>query len=242
MHPLRFPNSGIRAKIFVRKIGFKLRVMRLNRIESFYAFLLHFLSEGSPFKGQPGMATTNPLAGAASYSQAPPARGRPAAARPPARGDRLQPRPPCRGAAGCGQAPCKGRPTAAPMQRGGRLRPGPARMCVARARGQTAGATARGWPTAARLPQGAAAARGHATGVATNGLQTASPQGAVDCGFSAHRKTAYRQRHRSQGLPPIVAVPVGVASMEVSAAGVATPWQCGCPRARAAVAYAGSTF
>ncbi|RWV95104.1 hypothetical protein GW17_00042301 [Ensete ventricosum] len=40
MHPLRFPNSGIRAKAFVRKIGFKLRVMRLNHVESFYAFLL----------------------------------------------------------------------------------------------------------------------------------------------------------------------------------------------------------
>ncbi|RWW82110.1 hypothetical protein BHE74_00009446 [Ensete ventricosum] len=25
MHPLRFPNSGIRAKVFMRKIGFKLR-------------------------------------------------------------------------------------------------------------------------------------------------------------------------------------------------------------------------
>ncbi|RWV94090.1 hypothetical protein GW17_00043407 [Ensete ventricosum] len=35
MHPLRFPNSGIRAKIFVRKIDFKLRVMRLNYVESF---------------------------------------------------------------------------------------------------------------------------------------------------------------------------------------------------------------
>ncbi|RWV82009.1 hypothetical protein GW17_00056523 [Ensete ventricosum] len=40
MHPLRFPNSGIRAKVFMRKIGFKLRVMRLNRVESFYAFIV----------------------------------------------------------------------------------------------------------------------------------------------------------------------------------------------------------
>ncbi|RWV90886.1 hypothetical protein GW17_00046871 [Ensete ventricosum] len=31
MLPLRFSGSGIRAMIFVRKIGFKLRVMRLNR-------------------------------------------------------------------------------------------------------------------------------------------------------------------------------------------------------------------
>ncbi|RRT36701.1 hypothetical protein B296_00039613 [Ensete ventricosum] len=42
MLPLRFPNSSIKAKVFMRKIGFKLCVMRLNRVESFYAFLLHF--------------------------------------------------------------------------------------------------------------------------------------------------------------------------------------------------------
>ncbi|RRT57275.1 hypothetical protein B296_00009440 [Ensete ventricosum] len=29
MHPLRFLKSGIRAKVFMRKIGFKLRVMKL---------------------------------------------------------------------------------------------------------------------------------------------------------------------------------------------------------------------
>ncbi|RWW45658.1 hypothetical protein BHE74_00048480 [Ensete ventricosum] len=71
MHPLRFPNRGIRAKVIVRKIGLKLRVMRLNRIESFYAFLLHFRYEGSPCKGQPGMAMASPLAGAAGYGKAP---------------------------------------------------------------------------------------------------------------------------------------------------------------------------
>ncbi|RWW75245.1 hypothetical protein BHE74_00016742 [Ensete ventricosum] len=57
MLPLRFPNSGIRAKVFMRKIGFKLRVMILNRVESFYAFLLHFCSErsneGRPPTGRP---------------------------------------------------------------------------------------------------------------------------------------------------------------------------------------------
>ncbi|RRT49988.1 hypothetical protein B296_00031286 [Ensete ventricosum] len=56
MHPLRFPNSGTRAKVFIRKIDFKLRVMRSNRVESFYAFLLHFRSEGSEKEGQPSMA------------------------------------------------------------------------------------------------------------------------------------------------------------------------------------------
>ncbi|RWW64013.1 hypothetical protein BHE74_00028771 [Ensete ventricosum] len=45
MHPLRFPNSGIRAKVFVRKIGFKLRVMRLNRVELFYALVAVIGSE-----------------------------------------------------------------------------------------------------------------------------------------------------------------------------------------------------
>ncbi|RWV95522.1 hypothetical protein BHE74_00003232 [Ensete ventricosum] len=56
MLPLKFPNSGVRANVFVRKIGFKLRVMRLNRVESFYMFLLHFYSERSE-EGWPPMAT-----------------------------------------------------------------------------------------------------------------------------------------------------------------------------------------
>ncbi|RWW39103.1 hypothetical protein BHE74_00055592 [Ensete ventricosum] len=56
-------------RFFVRKIGFKLRVMRLYCIESFYAFLLRFRSEGSPRKGQPGMAMASPLAGAAGHLQ-----------------------------------------------------------------------------------------------------------------------------------------------------------------------------
>ncbi|RWV79627.1 hypothetical protein GW17_00059208 [Ensete ventricosum] len=99
MHPLRFPNNGIRAKVFVRKISFKLHVMRLNRVESFYAFLLCFRIEGSPCKGQPGMATASPLAGVAGHLE---------------RGGRLRPSP-LQGAAtnsgsspagtnGCGQA------------------------------------------------------------------------------------------------------------------------------------------
>ncbi|RRT31849.1 hypothetical protein B296_00022968 [Ensete ventricosum] len=69
MHPLRFSNSGIRAKVFVRKIGFKLRVMRLNRIESFYAFLLYFRSKRSKEEaGRP--ATARPPAGAAGHDLA----------------------------------------------------------------------------------------------------------------------------------------------------------------------------
>ncbi|RZS28739.1 hypothetical protein BHM03_00062391, partial [Ensete ventricosum] len=81
MHPLRFPNSGIRAKVFVRKIDFKLRVMRLNRVESFYAFLLHFCSEGNE-EGRP--ATASPYVGPSTHGQA--------AAKAP-----------CKGAVGCGQ-------------------------------------------------------------------------------------------------------------------------------------------
>ncbi|RWW23102.1 hypothetical protein GW17_00012674 [Ensete ventricosum] len=76
MHPLRFPNSGIRAKVFIRKIGFKLRVMRLNRVESFYAFLLHFRNEGSEEEGWP--ATTSPHTRPATHGQA--------AAKPPYKG------------------------------------------------------------------------------------------------------------------------------------------------------------
>ncbi|RZS15271.1 hypothetical protein BHM03_00047083 [Ensete ventricosum] len=89
-HPLRFPNSGIRAKVFVRKIGFKLRVMRLNRIELFYAFLLRFHSKGNEEEGQQGMAR-------------PHARGWPAAAKAPLQwGGRLRPSPPQ------GQQPARG--------------------------------------------------------------------------------------------------------------------------------------
>ncbi|RWV78750.1 hypothetical protein GW17_00060234 [Ensete ventricosum] len=85
MHPQRFPNGGIRAKVFVQKIGFKLRVMRLYHIGSFYAFLLHFYSESSE-KGRP--ATASPHVGPATHGQAAakaplpaPARGRPTMAR-----------------------------------------------------------------------------------------------------------------------------------------------------------------
>ncbi|RWV78563.1 hypothetical protein GW17_00060439 [Ensete ventricosum] len=53
MHPLRFPNSGIKGKIFVRKIGFKLYVMRLNRVELFYSLVAAMDSE-SPLQGVAG--------------------------------------------------------------------------------------------------------------------------------------------------------------------------------------------
>ncbi|RWV78327.1 hypothetical protein GW17_00060722 [Ensete ventricosum] len=49
-------------------IGFKLRVMRLNRVESFYVFLLRFCSERSE-EGRP--TTVRPLVGVASLGQAP---------------------------------------------------------------------------------------------------------------------------------------------------------------------------
>ncbi|RRT33636.1 hypothetical protein B296_00052241 [Ensete ventricosum] len=50
--------------------------MRLYRVESFYAFLLYFRSEGSKEKGQPGMARLS--AKGASHGQ-PPLQGRPPA-------------------------------------------------------------------------------------------------------------------------------------------------------------------
>ncbi|RWV91082.1 hypothetical protein GW17_00046662 [Ensete ventricosum] len=40
MHPLRFSNNGIRVMVFVRKISFKLRVMRLNCVELFYGLVV----------------------------------------------------------------------------------------------------------------------------------------------------------------------------------------------------------
>ncbi|RZS22892.1 hypothetical protein BHM03_00055725 [Ensete ventricosum] len=59
-------------RLFVQKIGFKLCIMRLNRVELFYAFLLYFRSEGSeeggihlragPLQGRP--LTTKPAIGA----------------------------------------------------------------------------------------------------------------------------------------------------------------------------------
>ncbi|RWV89457.1 hypothetical protein GW17_00048389 [Ensete ventricosum] len=63
-----FPNSGIRGKAFVLKIGFKPRVMRLNRVESFYVFLLCFCSEGSKEEGR--LATASPYAGPTTHGQA----------------------------------------------------------------------------------------------------------------------------------------------------------------------------
>ncbi|RWW86970.1 hypothetical protein BHE74_00004224 [Ensete ventricosum] len=49
-------------------IGFKLHVMRLNHVESFYAFLLHFHSEGSEEEGRP--ATASPHAVSTTHGQA----------------------------------------------------------------------------------------------------------------------------------------------------------------------------
>ncbi|RRT41453.1 hypothetical protein B296_00026695 [Ensete ventricosum] len=75
MHPLRFPNTSIRAKVFVRKIGFKLREMRLNHVELFYVFLLHFRSESSKERGWPTMS--RPSAKVADHGQATYRGGRP---------------------------------------------------------------------------------------------------------------------------------------------------------------------
>ncbi|RWW38770.1 hypothetical protein BHE74_00055978 [Ensete ventricosum] len=68
MLPLRFPNSCLRAKVFMRKIGFKLRVMRLNHVESFYTFLLHFYGKRSEERAQLAMA--RPSTGVAGYGLA----------------------------------------------------------------------------------------------------------------------------------------------------------------------------
>ncbi|RRT75633.1 hypothetical protein B296_00002348 [Ensete ventricosum] len=63
--------------------------MRLNRVESFYAFLLHFRNEGSKERGRSTMA--RPFAKATDHDQPPCRGGRPQSA--PFRGGQLQPRP-----------------------------------------------------------------------------------------------------------------------------------------------------
>ncbi|RRT61180.1 hypothetical protein B296_00027716, partial [Ensete ventricosum] len=92
MLPLKFPNSDIRTKVFIRKIGFKLHVMRLNRVESFYAFLLCFHSEGSEEEGR--LATASPHIGSATHGQVAAkalARRRPVVAKASLQGQRPQP-------------------------------------------------------------------------------------------------------------------------------------------------------
>ncbi|RWW01742.1 hypothetical protein GW17_00035203 [Ensete ventricosum] len=66
---------------------FKLRVMRLYHVESFYVFLLHYRSEGSEEEGWP--ATTNPHARSVTHGQ--PAGVTPAG-RSAARGVSIHPR------------------------------------------------------------------------------------------------------------------------------------------------------
>ncbi|RRT32447.1 hypothetical protein B296_00050918 [Ensete ventricosum] len=96
MHPLRFPNNGIRAKIFVRKIGFKLHVLRLNHVELFYTLVVAIGSESRCcLRGRGGhmhaiciqwwLAMAKPLAGAIGHGLAT-CKGRPTAARLPAWG------------------------------------------------------------------------------------------------------------------------------------------------------------
>ncbi|RWV94604.1 hypothetical protein GW17_00042840 [Ensete ventricosum] len=78
MHPLRFPNSGIRAK---RKLALPMEEGQLH------ACCLHAEVVGhsqAPCRG--GRPWPGYLQGAAGYTQGPHVRGRPAAAKPPARG------------------------------------------------------------------------------------------------------------------------------------------------------------
>ncbi|RRT37759.1 hypothetical protein B296_00019726 [Ensete ventricosum] len=104
---LRFPNSGIRAKVFMRKIGFKLCVIRLNHIESFYAFLLHFCSECNEERRP---ATARSLEGVVDHGQAPYRGGHPRPGR--LQGRPLQPRPPTRGRLDAARASPQGLPLA----------------------------------------------------------------------------------------------------------------------------------
>ncbi|RWW18124.1 hypothetical protein GW17_00017905 [Ensete ventricosum] len=103
MHPLRFHNSGIRAKVFVRKIGFRLCVMRLNRIELFYALVAAIDSESRHcLRGRGGhmhavcmqrwLAMAKPPVGAVGHGLAT-CKGWPAMARPRAWGGHPRARP-----------------------------------------------------------------------------------------------------------------------------------------------------
>ncbi|RWW41405.1 hypothetical protein BHE74_00053115 [Ensete ventricosum] len=103
--------------------------MILNRVESFYALLLHFRNEGSE-EGRP--ATVSPHAGSATHGQAD-YKGQPATTKAPYKGGRPRPKP-LAGAAPTarpqGAAPRPGLPPAratapvgaAPAQ-GGTIRP-----------------------------------------------------------------------------------------------------------------------
>ncbi|RZR80951.1 hypothetical protein BHM03_00007072 [Ensete ventricosum] len=81
MHSLRFPNSGIETKVFMRKIGFKLRVMRLNRVESFYTFLLLYAAKAARRRG--GQPRPAPMQGRPPTARVTTARDAPAWGRPP---------------------------------------------------------------------------------------------------------------------------------------------------------------
>ncbi|RRT66296.1 hypothetical protein B296_00036466, partial [Ensete ventricosum] len=102
MLPLKFPNNGIRTKVFMRKIDFKLRVMRLNHIESVYIFLLRFCIKHSE-EGAVGQATYK-----GSWPWPDPLQGWPAMAKP------LATKAPCKGAIEC----CQGQPIGAVAHRG----------------------------------------------------------------------------------------------------------------------------
>ncbi|RWW01782.1 hypothetical protein GW17_00035161 [Ensete ventricosum] len=155
-----FPNCGIRAKVSMRKIGFKLHVMRLNHVESFYTFLLHFRSEGNEEEGRE--AATNPHVGPATHGQA---------------------KGPCKGAIDCSQ----GQPAreADVARRGSSPHGRPTLLMGAAARRGGACEHDKLWPTrrggscprahslaaqhpqrrpAPRHPQGAAASRGDGAG------------------------------------------------------------------------------
>ncbi|RWW73021.1 hypothetical protein BHE74_00019133 [Ensete ventricosum] len=125
--------------------------MRLNCVESFYAFLLHFHSKGSPYKGQPGMAMASPIAGVATYSGNNP-EGTNDYRQQPGRKGLLPTTRPQGGVANCSQdPPARGRLAAAmPLARGGHPKwqqpRRHERLCLAR----------KELPPAARPPRGLA--------------------------------------------------------------------------------------
>ncbi|RWV87643.1 hypothetical protein GW17_00050341 [Ensete ventricosum] len=177
MHRCRFPNSGNRAMIFVRKIGFKLCVMRLNRVESFNAFTAITARR----RGWPWLAARGNR-----LRPRPAARVRLATANPPCRGGRLLPRPPCKGAAGHlqGAAARRGNSSQGAATRGrSRLRPARKRLPMAHPQGVAAsrgGSASRrgGRPLVGRLPAATRSAVAYAGAVATaaqEGTKTKMP-------------------------------------------------------------------
>ncbi|RZS06993.1 hypothetical protein BHM03_00037750 [Ensete ventricosum] len=128
--------------------------MRLNYVESFYAFLLCFYSKHSDERGQSTVA--GPFVGVAGHGLATCKRVAGCCQSPMQMGGRLRPRPPTQGATDCGQGPMhRGRPATAST-----VPVGAAGCRATPARGSLQWPARKGWPQQPGLPLVGAAASG----------------------------------------------------------------------------------